>query len=209
MSRRAPHPLLEIALLVLLSLLWGSSFTLIKVAVEAIPPATLVTARLAIGAILLTLLTKARGIAFPNEPKAWGAFLVQGFVQSALPFTLISWGETRIDSGLAGLLNSTPPLFAFLIAFLLFRDRSHALRKFIGVATGLAGVVVVLGPDILSGSHASMLGQLAVTGASISYAVAAIYARRFSHHPAALTAAGSMITATLTMLPISLYVDRP
>lgn len=200
---------IELGLLVLLSFLWGGSFTLIKIAVETVPPATVVAARLATGALLLLTLVKMRGIKLPTAPVIWGAFLVQGIVQSALPFTLISWGEKYIDSGLAGLLNSTPPLFVFLISFAILRERGAVLRKTIGVAMGLAGVAVILGPDALAGSGRSVLGQLAVTGASLSYAVAAIHARRFAGISPLVTAACSMTMATLLMLPLSLYADRP
>ena len=199
----------ELSLLVLLSFLWGGSFTLIKLAIETVPPATIVAGRLAIGAILLMLLVKARGIATPRTAASWGAFLVQGILQSALPFTLISWGEKHIDSGLAGLLNSTPPLFVFLITFFILREGGATMRKFLGVATGFAGVAVILGPEILAGSSDSVLGQLAVTAASLSYALAAIYARRFAGQPALLTAACSMTMAMALMLPVSLYVDEP
>ncbi len=200
---------IELGFLVLLSLLWGSSFTLIKIAVETVPPATLVASRLAIGAVLLLLLVRMRGLELPRAPAVWGAFLVQGIVQSALPFTLISWGEKHIDSSIAGLLNSTPPLFAFLITFFILRERGALLRKIVGVATGFAGVIAILGPDVLVGASRSVLGELAVTGASLSYAIAPIYARRFSGLSPLLTAACSMAMATILMLPISLCVDHP
>lgn len=209
MDSKSRSRLNEAGLLVLLSFLWGGSFTLIKVAVETVPPATIVTGRLAVGAVLLMLLVRLRGIAIPRSPVLWAAFLVQGILQSALPFTLISWGEMHIDSGLAGLLNSTPPLFAFLITFFILREGGAAPRKFLGVATGFAGAAIILGPEILAGSGNSVLGQLAVTGASLSYAVAAIFARRFAGQPALLTAACSMTMATILMLPVSLSVDAP
>lgn len=209
MEKGEPNRLVEIALLFLLSFLWGGSFTLIKIAVETVPPATMVAARLAIGALLLVLLVKMRGAQFPKSPAVWGAFMVQGILQSALPFTLISWGEQHIDSGLAGLLNATPPLFAFLITCLVLREEGAALRKSVGVATGFAGVVVILGPDAFAGAGHSVLGQLAVTGASLSYAVAAIYARRFAGQPALLTAACSMSAAAMLMIPVAVCFDRP
>lgn len=205
------NPLREIALLVLLTFLWGSSFTLIKVAVEDIPPASIVLARLVIGTalLMLMLILRVQRISLPKTPALWMGFFIQGILQSALPFTLISWGEQHIDSGLAGLLNSTPPLFTFLILFFFLRQGDAPLRKFVGVTIGLAGVIVTLGPDVLSGSSNNMLGQLAVTGSSISYALAAIYARRFSEQPVVLTAACSMMMATLVMTPLSLYFDQP
>jgi len=209
LESRQQNQFIEIGLLVVLAFFWGSSFTLIKVAIDTVPPATIVLGRLILGAALLLALVRLRGIALPTSLALWGAFTVQGFLQSALPFTLISWGEKYIDSGLAGLLNSTPPLFAFLITFFVLGQADAPLRKFIGVSVGLVGVLVTLGPDLLNGSTESIWGQIAVTGSSLSYAVAAIYARRFSDQPALLTAACSMTMATVLMVPVSLFADRP
>src|SRR5580692_11467992 len=114
--KQDPSLATEIALLVLLSFIWGGSFTLIKIAVETIPPATVVATRVAVAAVLLILFIGWRGLDLPKDAKAWRGFFVQGLLQSALPFTLISWGEERIASGLAGVLNATPPIFAVLIS---------------------------------------------------------------------------------------------
>lgn len=199
----------EILLLIVLAVLWGSSFTFIKIAVETVPPATIVAGRLVLGAALLLLIAKIKGLVFPTDIKVWGALFVQGLLQSALPFTLISWGEQFIDSGLAGLLNATPPIFAFIITVFILRQSEASLRKFIGVCIGFIGVLVTLGPDILSNSSDSIWGQAAIVGASICYAFAAIYARRFSNQPAIMTAACSMTMAALIMVPISLVIDEP
>lgn len=209
MENRIHNQYLEFGLLVILAFLWGSSFTLIKIAVETVPPATIVLGRLILGAGLLLFLVRLKGLALPMSPTLWGAFAVQGFLQSALPFTLISWGEKHIDSGLAGLLNSTPPLFAFLITFFILRQSEAPLQKFIGVVVGFIGVLMTLGPDLLNGSTESVWAQIAVTGSSISYAVAAIFARRFSTQPALLTAACSMVMAMLMMAPVALIIDQP
>ena len=200
---------LELALLVLLSFLWGGSFTLIKVAVETIPPATIVAVRVAVAALFLMLVAKARGLEIPCIGWLWSAFFVQGSLQSALPFTLISWGEKHIDSGLAGLINSTPPLFVFLITFLALRRDGDIARRLLGVLTGFAGVILVLGVEAVDGIQASVFGQLAVTGASFSYALAAIYGRRFKNLPPVVTAGCAMTMAALLMTPLSLYIDRP
>ncbi|MDA0341736.1 MAG: DMT family transporter, partial [Proteobacteria bacterium] len=153
--------------------------------------------------------TRHHRIALPTSVTLWRAFAIQGFLQSALPFTLISWGEKYIDSGLAGLLNSTPPLFVFLITFFILKQADTPLRKFIGVVIGFIGVLVTLGPDVLNGSNWSVWGQLAITGSSVSYAAAAIYARKFSNQPALLTAACSMTMAMLLMAPVSIFIDQP
>lgn len=209
MSRPSQNPILEITLLVLLSFLWGASFTLVKIAVETIPPATIVFGRLAIGASILMLVVKWRSLILPNSPARWGALLLQGILQSALPFTLISWGQKYVDSGLAGLLNTTPPLFVFLIGFFLLQDRTASARQIIGLLLGFAGVLVIMGPAAFAGAGQSIAGQLAITGASLSYAIAALYAKRFSEQPPVLTAACSMAFAALLMLPISVLADDP
>lgn len=209
MSQPSQNKFLEIGLLVILSLLWGASFTLIEVAIDTIPPATIVFGRLAIGASLLMLFALWRGVTFPRSPARWAALLLQGILQSALPFTLISWGQKYIDSGLAGLLNTTPPLFVFLIGFFLLRDRTAGAQQITGILLGFAGVLVIMGPAALAGEGSSVLGQLAITGASLSYAVAAIYAKRFSDQPPVLTAACSMAFAAVFMFPVSAWIDDP
>ena len=196
-------------MLFLLAFLWGGSFTLIKVAVVTVPPATIVLGRLILGTFLLLLYVKFQEIEIPRAPATWASYFVQGFFQSALPFTLICWGESHIDSGLAGLLNSTPPLFALIITIFILREGGAHRRNILGVITGFIGVLIILSPDLITGSHNRVLGQLAITGSSLSYAVGAIYARRFSSQPAALTAACSMAMATVAIAPVSFYFDLP
>ncbi|MET4388436.1 drug/metabolite transporter (DMT)-like permease [Bradyrhizobium sp. F1.4.3] len=202
---------LEIGLLLLLSLIWGSSFTLIKVAVATIPPFTMVAARVAIAAILLILIAAAQGHSLPHQRSVWAAFLVQGLLQSALPFTLISWGEMHIASGLAGVLNATPPMFVLVIAMLTGRGRrTISSQKIAGVGLGLAGVVVTIGVDAISAiGTVAPLAQAAVLGASLCYAVAPIWGQRFSDFPAIVTAAGAMSCAAILMVPAAIVVEQP
>ncbi|WP_445219420.1 DMT family transporter [Bradyrhizobium sp. Pa8] len=201
----------EIGLLLLLSLIWGSSFTLIKVAIPTIPPFTMVAARVTIAAILLIAIARAQGHALPGRGPIWAAFFVQGLLQSALPFTLISWGEMHIASGLAGVLNATPPMFVLAIAMMTARGRQAiSTRKIIGVALGLAGVAVTIGIDALSGlGTTAPLAQAAVLGASLCYALAPIWGQRFSAFPATVTAAGAMSCAAILMVPAALVLERP
>ncbi|QOZ80228.1 EamA family transporter [Bradyrhizobium sp. CCBAU 53351] len=202
---------IEAGLLLLLSLIWGSSFTLIKLAVATIPPFTMVAARVTIAAILLILIATAQGHSLPRQTSVWAAFVVQGLLQSALPFTLISWGETHITSGLAGVLNATPPMFVLAIAVMTGRGRQAICgRKIAGVVLGLAGVALTMGIDALSGiGTASPLAQTAVLGASFSYALAPIWGQRFSGLPTVVTAAGAMSCAAVLMLPTAAALEQP
>jgi drug/metabolite transporter (DMT)-like permease len=201
----------ELALLLLLSLIWGSSFTLIKVAIPSIPPFTMVAVRVTLAAGLLLIIAAAQGHSLPRQGSVWAAFLVQGLLQSALPFTLISWGEAHITSGLAGVLNATPPMFVLAIALMSGRGRQAiSCRKIIGVVLGLAGVVVTIGVDALSGiGTAAPLAQIAVLGASLCYALAPLWGQRFGKFPAIVTAAGAMSCAAILMLPAAAMLERP
>src|SRR5438094_3065502 len=102
---------IELGWLAILALLWGSSYTLIKVAVESIPPLTLVAGRVSIAAIVLTLIAWRRGLSLPRSGAVWGALLLQAALLNAAPFTLMSWSEQYLDSGLTAILNATPPIF--------------------------------------------------------------------------------------------------
>src|SRR5262245_17727953 len=145
----------EYALLVLFSLLWGGSFTMIKVAVGSYPPATLVAIRIAIGGLIIAAIARAKGHAFPADRRTWLRLAVQGALQSAVPFTLISWGEKHLDSGLAGVINATPPMFVFLFSAFLLRTAPFVGSKFAGVVVGLGGVAVIarLGTTSLAGAN--------------------------------------------------------
>jgi len=206
-----PSLAFEIGLLLLLALIWGGSFTLIKVAIPTIPPFTMVAARVTIAAILLILIARAQGYALPRQGSVWAAFVVQGLLQSALPFTLISWGEAHITSSLAGVLNATPPMFVLAIAVMSGRGRQTITgRKIAGVGLGLAGVIATIGIDALHGAGtAAPLAQAAVLGASLCYALAPIWGQRFTKLPAIVTAAGAMTSAAALMLPIAAALDRP
>jgi drug/metabolite transporter (DMT)-like permease len=209
---KAPiNPALEVALLALLSLIWGSSFTLMKVAVETIPPLTMTTARVGTAALLLVLIAKMLGFTLPRERPIWAALFVQGLLQSALPFTLISWGEKHIASGVAGVLNATPPIFVLLIASATRHGGQRiTAQKLAGAGLGLAGVLVTIGVDSLRDFNTTApLAQAAVLGASLCYALAPMWGQRFSALPPVVTAAGAMSCAALMLLPAALVIERP
>jgi drug/metabolite transporter (DMT)-like permease len=150
-----------------------------------------------------------QGFAVPRSRVVWGALLVQGLLQSALPFTLISWGEKHLSSGLAGVLNATPPMFVLLIGFAMARQRFD-VAKIGGVALGFAGVLLTIGPGALGGvGGTAPFAQFAVLGASLCYALAAMWGHRFSGVPPIVTAGGAMACAAALILPGAIVVDRP
>lgn len=208
----APHPVMSPVawlLLVTLSVLWGGSFFFTEVALDALPPFTVVLARVGLAAIALNLLVRAAGLRLPGSPGAWGAFLIMGGLNNLIPFSLIVWGQTQIASGLAAILNATTPLFTVLLAHRLTRDERLSPGRLAGVLLGLAGVVVLIGPGALAGLDAMLAAQLACLGAALSYAFAGIFGRRFHGQPALVTATGQVSVSAVLILPLALLAERP
>jgi drug/metabolite transporter (DMT)-like permease len=208
---RATQPRLavELGFLVLLAVLWGASHTLIKVAVETISPLTIVAARVTVAAVLLVMLARHRHLSFPSHSNMWGMLVVQAFLLNLVPFTLITWGQQFIDSGLAGVLNSTPPIFTFMVTLLLTRHEPATPQKLLGVLCGLGGVAMIVGIEALHSLGTETLGQLAVIGASLCYGFAAVNGRRLAPLSPIVSAAGTMACSAIFMLPLSVLVERP
>lgn len=196
-------------LLLLLGAVWGSSFLLIKVAVATIPPITVATGRIGIGAIVLALMVAARGRAWPRDKCSWLLLLVMGTIGNAIPFSLINWGETHIDSGLTAILMSTVPLATIMLAPAFVHDEPVTPGKLLGVAFGMAGVAVLIGPGALMGAHGELLGEIAVTCAALCYAVNGLVARQLPPMPVEVISAGTLLSASLVGLPLSLAAERP
>ncbi len=199
----------EWALLITLSILWGGSFFFAEVALEGLPPLSVVFARVAIGALALLVLVHAVGLRLPRELRLWRAFFVMGALNNLIPFTLIVWGQTAITGGLAAILNATTPLFTVVLAHMLTRDERMTLPKLAGVVIGCLGVAVMIGPEVLGGLGIALLAQLAVLGAALAYAFAGIYGRRFRETPPLITATGQVTASTVMLCPLALMVDQP
>ena len=199
----------DYALLVLLAVLWGSSYAFIKIAVETVPPLTTIAVRAILAGLILAAVAAMQGHRFDAARGHWPGLLIQALLNSILPFTLIAWSLVYIDSGLAGILNATPPIFVLLITYLWTRHEPVTMASLFGVAAGIGGVTLMIGFDALSGLGRSAVAQLAVTAASLCYGFAAIYGRRFNAVPPAVTAAGTMAWAAVILVPLSLVVDRP
>ena len=197
----------EWGMLVTLSVLWGGSFFFAEIALESLPPLTIVTLRVGLAAITLWLVVLALKLPIPNSPPIWIAFFTMGLLNNVLPFSLIVWGQSQISSGLAAILNATAPLFGVIVAGILLRDESATPLKITGVVIGFAGVIVMM--DLSSIATSSLLAQLAILAAALSYACASVYGRRFKAtglNPI-LVAAGQVSGSTLLLLPIALWVD--
>ena len=201
----------EWALLVGLSVLWGGSFLFVGVAVAELPPLTIVVARVALAAAALLAALRIMGVALPRERRVWVAFLGMGILNNAIPFTLIAWGQGHIASGVASILNATTPIWGVVVAHFLTHDERMNPRKIAGVLLGFGGVAVMIGPSLLSSLGSSALAQLACVTASLSYALAAVWARRFRQQgisPLSVTT-GQLTAGSAIMLPLAMLVDRP
>lgn len=198
------------ALLVLLSLIWGSSFLTTTMLVETLSPLHVVTHRVLWAAGFLWVWALARRLPLPRSPRVWGALLVMGAINNALPFTLQAYAQTTIESGLAGILNATAAIFGALVAALVFADERLTSNKVIGVSLGVTGVAVVIGRDALSGLDLRSLAQLAMLGSTLCYALSTAWARAFLGDLRPEVAALGMLTgSSLIMLPLSWALEGP
>jgi drug/metabolite transporter (DMT)-like permease len=209
MSSRLTMSATDWALLIVLSILWGGSFFFAKLAVLELPPLTVAFGRVAIAAVILLVLARMTGTALPATFAAWRRYAVMGFLNNALPFGLIFWGQTHIPSGLAAILNATTPLFTVLVAHWATADEKLTCARLAGVAAGLTGVIVMIGPDMLRELGVDVLGQIACLTAALSYAFAGVYGRRFRGEPPMQVAAGQLAASSLILAPVAFVIDRP
>ncbi|MBL8697233.1 MAG: DMT family transporter [Alphaproteobacteria bacterium] len=195
----------EWSLLLLLAGCWGGSFLFAKLAGREIAPLTLALAR--VGLAAATLWIVAAGLGQLRRDLPWRAFLVMGLLNNAIPFTLIFWAQTAIAASLASILNAFTPMVTVIVAHVLTRDERLTPAKAVGVALGLAGIVTLVGPGAVRQAGGHPLHELAVIAATLSYALAGIYGRRFRDLPAILPAAGQLTGATLLLAPVVLVAE--
>jgi len=187
----------------------GRLFFFSKVALAELRPFTLVLGRVGIAAVALNVIVIVRGHRMPGSLKTWGSFMAMGTLNNLIPFSLIFWGQTQIESGLASILNATTPLWAVLLAHFFTADEKLSLNRFSGVLFGLFGVVLIIGPEALRGLGLNFLAHVAIVGAALSYALAGIFGKRFKGTPPLVTAAGQVTSTAILMIPLVLLVDQP
>jgi drug/metabolite transporter (DMT)-like permease len=199
------------SLLIALSVLWGGSFFFVGVAVAEIPPLTLVALRVGLAAAILWAALPLLSVPPPRGLRAWGAVAVMGLLNNAIPFSLIVWSQQSLSSGLAAILNATTPLWGVLVAHALTVEEKATPARLAGVLLGFAGVAAMMGPDILGGALAAGAATAAMLAATLSYAFAGVWGRRFRALGVApmQAAVGQVSASALMMLPLALLVDRP
>jgi drug/metabolite transporter (DMT)-like permease len=202
---------LDWLLFVLLGFMWGSSYLFIKIGVDAgLPPFTLISLRLLFGFILLATVVAIAREPLPRDAKTYGHLIVMGAVNIAIPFSLITWAELTVDSALAAILTAPVPLFVIVIAAIFLRDERITINRLAGLAVGFVGVAILVGFDPAAVAAGDLTGEIALIGATLSYACGAVYARRNIHGLRPMIPAVFQVGFALTMVSILAFVfERP
>jgi len=200
---------LDMALLVVLGVIWGASFSAIKVAVATIGPMSIAAGRIALGAVIVLIALRVMGKVLPRDPRTLGLIALTALFNCALPFFLIAWGEQTVDSAVAALLMGTGPLLALALAHLTTNDEKLTTVKVVGALMGLAGVLWVVGPAALHAHAGTFWGQMAIVGAAAAYAVSGAIARRIHGVSNVSMTALVLVFATLITVPLSLAFEQP
>lgn len=199
------------SILILLSVIWGGSFFFIEIGLKTVQPMTLVLIRVALAAAALWIFVLARQQTLRVPREAITAFVLLALLNNVFPFILFAYGQTQIASGLASILNATTPIWGVIVAHLFTRDERMTPGKVAGVLLGFAGVIVMIGADFLREIGTEVAAQMACLAATLCYALAGVFARRFKamEVPPVLVASGQLTAASLVMLPLVLLFEPP
>jgi drug/metabolite transporter (DMT)-like permease len=195
--------------LLMLALVWGSAFFLIEIALRSAGPFTIVLVRVLVAAIALHIYCYFRGVFFWPNIKLACEFAILGLIANAIPFTLISLGQTKIDSGLTAIIIATTPLFTIAVAHLFGRSETVTPAKIAGLTVGIAGIVFLMGPTTLANISGDEWGEATILLAAFFYAISAVYGRRFMELPPAAVAAWMLTAASIILVPTAFSIETP
>ncbi|MFS4439182.1 DMT family transporter [Paracoccaceae bacterium GXU_MW_L88] len=195
----------EITLWILLALFWSSSYAVIKSGIETVDPVILVAGRMMIGACILLIALKIRGMSLSRVPSDWRSYAITGLLGSALPFLFITYGEQSVDSALAAILIAFAPVATVFLAACFIPTEPLTWRIFLAVVGGFVGVAMLVGPSAMSGLGDGLLGQSSIIAAACCYAASTIYIRLFVTKPPLEMATGAAIVGTIFLLVISFF----
>jgi drug/metabolite transporter (DMT)-like permease len=192
-----------------LGVMWGSSYLFIKLAVDSFGTFTLIAFRLLIGAAFLWLVVVMSRTTLPRDRRIYGHLLVMAVINITIPFALITWAEQSVDSALAAIINATVPLFVLVIAPMFLPDEPIRVNGVVGLAVGFMGVVLIVSPGLTS-ADGNPLGELALLGSSVTYAIGNVYNRRNVRGLAPLVPAVFQVTFALIIVAVlALVLERP
>ena len=198
----------EWVLLIILSIIWGSSFIFIELSLKSFSPIVLVFLRVFIGAVTLTAILYWQGIYFPKGRQIWLGFFIIGLLQTSIPFCLIAWGQQHITAGLASIFNATTPIFTVILSHFLTTNEKISISKLIGILSGIIGVVCLIGLQAVSSLSLENIGQFAVLGAAFCYAMSIVYGLKFTQEKSSVVAMGMLWCASISMLPLLIVSDN-
>jgi drug/metabolite transporter (DMT)-like permease len=199
------------SMLIALSILWGGSYFFVEIALLEWSPLLIVAVRVTVAALVIWAIVLVAGWPVPRSGAAWGAFFVMGILNNVFPFLLIVWGQKEVASGLAAIINASTPIFTVIVAGIFLWDERMTAARLTGAVLGLVGVAILIGPSALTGLDAGLLAQLAILTASLCYALAGVYARRFvsmNVNPI-VAAAGQLLMSSLIMISLVLAFEEP
>ena len=198
-------------MLITLATVWGGSFLFNAILVAELPVITIVAIRVTVAALALWGFARVTGRKIPTTPQVWGALLILGVLNNAIPFSLIVQGQTQITSGLASILNATTPLFTILVAGFFLTDERFSILRVLGVIVGFSGVILMVGPEAIGDLGADFWAQLCALGAALSYGFASVFGRRFRELKVdpVMVATGQVTMSSLVLWPIALWIDGP
>ncbi|MDX8349054.1 DMT family transporter [Cognatiyoonia sp. IB215446] len=196
--------------LILLAFIWGGSFLSIRIALDELGFLTSVAHRTGWAMLILWAYVLFRRLPIPKDPGIWGAFLVMGLLNNVIPFSLMAWGQLHIETGLTSILNAATAIFGVIAAAIFLADERLTLRKAVGVSLGFLGVATAIGLSALLQFDIRSLGQLAVIGGTISYALAGVWARKTLAGLSPQVAAAGMLTgSSMITIPFAWIIEGP
>ncbi len=205
---QAPQ-LSEHMVLLLLGAVWGSSFLCVSIALRDYPPASIAAIRITLAAVILLVIIRVRGLSLPKGRRDWLLLFVIGALNSSIPFSLISFAQQSISGGMSAMLISTAPFSALLIAHYYTHDDKISGNKVFGMFIGFAGVLVLVGADVLASRNDAVAGQLMALLAALCYGSSSILIRKVSHINSLVSSASVLLITALYFMPLVAYFDRP
>jgi drug/metabolite transporter (DMT)-like permease len=193
--------------LLLLSAIWGSAFVAISFALTDSAPFIIAFGRIFLAALFLTSIVFVKKLSFPRDLKTWRMFVLIGFLNTAIPFYLISWGQQFITPSTAALLLAVGPFIVLIVSHFVTYDEKFTIFKLIGVVFGFFGVFLLLGDDFASGNENSLYGKIAMLIAVIGYISAGFLIRKLSHIPILISSSSMFISASIMMLPFLFFIS--
>ena len=192
----------------LLATIWGGSFLAIRTALDEIGFLTSVLHRVFWAMLVLWAIVIFKRLPIPRDPKIWGAFLIMGLLNNAIPFSLMAWGQLYIPTGLTSIFNAATAVFGVLVAAMVFADERLTPRKMLGVLLGFFGVCLAIGLDALKQFDTTSLAQLAIVAGTVSYAFASAWARKMlGGVPPMIAAAGMLTGSSLIIVPFAITIE--